>query len=526
MTDGPQNFQDLGKDSMRSVARVIKRGWIAILVTTLVFGAVGLIYSLLQKPVYQSTATLYVTSGSEDSAQTAYQGSLASQQRVTSYTKLVDSEAVIGAALEQAPLGLSMSSAKEALTASTTPDTVLLNISAQNENRTTAADLANAVAESMTAYISRLETPSGGGDPLAKVTVVTPASESDTPISPRTKRNTALALVVGLLIGLGAVFVRDRYNNRIRDEDEFASITDAPVLASVPSDSLLKDRGLIDFGSGATLAAESYRKLRTNLSFTSVDKPFRRIVVTSAMAAEGKTTTAINLAAALAETGKRVVLVDADLRRPQVNHRTGRMGDIGFTNYLKGDGRMADLLQATETEGLWVLASGPQPPNPAELLGSKRSGQGVAELTAEFDYVIIDTPPLLPVTDAAVMAQWADGVLLVARSNQTRVPDIATAIGQIEAVQAPLIGLVLTDVPSRGGAYKYGYYYTSTVETAETSKFGRIFKRKQKHQEIETVLEPAQAPTPFVAPTPTPTPTPTNFGGAPATTNRGAHFRD
>jgi capsular exopolysaccharide synthesis family protein len=343
----------------------------------------------------------------------------------------------------------------------------------------------------MVTYVGRLETPSGGGAPLAKLTVVTPASESSTPVSPKTRRNTALALIIGLMVGLGVVLARDRLNNRIREEDEFAAVTDAPVLASVPSDSLLKDRGLIDFGSGATLAAESYRKLRTNLSFTSVDKPYRRIVVTSAMEAEGKTTTAINLAAALAETGKRVVLVDADLRRPQVNHRTGRMGDIGFTNYLKGDGRMADLLQATDTEGLWVLASGPQPPNPAELLGSKRAGQGVAELTAEFDYVIIDTPPLLPVTDAAVMAQWADGVLLVARSNQSRLPEIGAAVDQVAAVQTPLIGVVLTDVPSRGGAYKYGYYYSSTVAASKPSKFGRLFKQNPKHKEIETILEPA-----------------------------------
>ena len=490
MTDTPQRLHDRGRDTLRLAAQSAKRGWVAILLTSLLFGVVGLGASIAQAPVYESTATLYVTSGSEDTAQTAYQGSLASQQRVTSYTKLVDSDAVLSQALDPDPLGLSVASAKEAVSATSTPETVLLNISARSEEPATAAALANAVAQSMTVYVNRLETPSAGGAALAKVTIVTPASEADSPISPRTTRNTLLALLLGGLLGICGVLIRDRYNTKIRDEGEFADITDAPVLASVPSDSLLKDRGLIDFGSGATLAAESYRKLRTNLSFTSVDKPFRRIIVTSAMAAEGKTTTAINLAAALAETGKRVVLVDADLRRPQVNHRTGRMGDIGFTNYLKGDGRMTDLLQETDTENLWVLASGPQPPNPAELLGSKRAGQGVAELTAEFDYVIIDTPPVLPVTDAAVMAQWADGVLLVARSNQTRLPDITAAIDQVNAVQAPLIGVVLTDVPSRGGAYKYGYYYSSTV-AAKPGRFGKLFARNARHQQIETVLEPA-----------------------------------
>ena len=326
---------------------------------------------------------------------------------------------------------------------------------------------------------------------MAKLTVVTPASVNDAPISPDIPRNIIVSLLTGLIIALALVLLRDRYNNKLRYEEELAEVTEAPVLAAVPTDELLKKQGLIDFGSGATLAAEAYRKLRTNLSFTTVDNPSRRIVVTSALAAEGKTTTAMNLAAALAETGKRVVLVDADLRRPQVYHRTGGMGDIGLTNYLKGDGSMADLLQPSEVNGLQILASGPQPPNPAELLGSKKAGQGIENLSAMFDYVIIDSPPLLPVTDAAVLAQWADGVVLVARANQSRIPDIAASIEQLEAVQAKLIGVVLTDVPTRGGAYKYGYYYSSTDVMKKPGFFSRFGKKAPKHQDIEAVLESA-----------------------------------
>jgi capsular exopolysaccharide synthesis family protein len=472
---------------------LVKRSWLVILIITLICGAAGLGYSLLQDPTYRSSATLYVTSGSDNNAQTAYQGSLASQQRVTSYTKLVDSDAVITQALGPDDLGMSTAEAKAALSASTTPDSVLLNVSAKSESPETAAALATAVANSMVTYVQQLETPTAGGTPLAKLTVVTPASVNDNPVAPLTKRNTALGLVIGLVVAMAFVFIRDRYNNKIRDDSEVATITDAPVLAAVPSDDLLKKQGLIDFGSGATLAAEAYRKLRTNLSFTSVDNPSRRIVITSALAAEGKTTTAMNLAAALAETGKRVVLVDADLRRPQVNHRTGGMGDVGFTNYLKGDGQLSDLLQPSEIDGLQILASGPQPPNPAELLGSKKAGQGIENLSAMFDYVIIDSPPLLPVTDAAVLAQWADGVLLVARANQSRLPDIAAAIEQLDTVGTTLIGLVLTDMPTRGGVYKYGYYYGSRDVAKQPGMFSR-FRSGPKHQDIEAALEPAPSP--------------------------------
>ncbi|PZU03379.1 MAG: protein tyrosine kinase [Gordonia sp. (in: high G+C Gram-positive bacteria)] len=489
-----QHVHEAGRDALRHAVGVIKRGWLVVLLITVICGAAGLIYSLLQDPVYRSTATLYVTSGTEESVQSAYQGSLASQQRVISYTKLVDSDAVLSAALGGSDLQIGVSEAKSALSASTTPDTVLLNISAESHNKDEAAGLANAVAESLTTYVRQLETPSGGGSPLAKLTVVTPASPHSSPVAPETMQIVSGSILGGLVIGLIVVFLRDRFNNRIRDDEEMASVTSAPVLATIPSDDLLKKQGLIQFSSGATLAAESYRKLRTNLSFASVDTPLRTLVVTSAMAAEGKTTTAMNLAAALAETGKRVVLVDADLRRPQVYHRAGGMGDIGLTNYLKGDGSMADLLQQSDVDGLQILGSGPQPPNPAELLGSKKAGQGIQNLSTLFDYVIIDSPPLLPVTDAAVLAQWADGVVLVARANQSRIPDVTASIDQLEAVQAKLVGVVLTDVPTRGGAYKYGYYYSSTDVMRKPGFFSRFGKKTPKHQDIEAVLESTPAP--------------------------------
>lgn len=488
-------FQGVSNDPLRASVRALRRGWVLILAITIGCGAVGLVFSLVQDPTYRSTATLYVTSGTENTSQSAYQGSLASQQRVMSYTRLVDSDVVVSSALDPDDFGLSVDGAKSALSATAAPDTVLLSVSAESGNRETAAALANAAASAMVRYVGVLETPSGGGNPLAKMTVITPASVESSPIAPRTGRNTVLALAAGFLLALGVVLVRDRYNNRVRSEDELAATTDAPVLAVVPSDDLLEKQGLIDFSSGATLAAEAYRKLRTNLAFTSVDKPSRRIVVTSALAAEGKTTTAMNLAAALAETGKRVVLVDADLRRPQVFHRAGGMGDVGFTNYLKGDGTIDDLLQPSEVDGLQILASGPQPPNPAELLGSKKAGEGIETLSTMFDYVIIDSPPLLPVTDAAVLAQWADGVILVARANQSRVPDIHSAIAQLEAGQTALVGVVLTDVPTRGGAYKYGYYYTSSDVVKKPGFFNRPGRKAHKHQDIEVALEPASTST-------------------------------
>lgn len=470
------------EDSVRSAISVFRRGWLSVVAAAVLAGVAALAFSLAQTPLYASTATLYVTSGADNNSSTAYQGSLASQQRVTSYAKLVTSDAVVQEALSASNLTISVDEAKSDLSAASAADTVLLSVTATNSSRDVATRLANAVSSAMTTYVARLETPSGGGRPLAKLTVVSPASSSASPVSPRVGRNVGLGVLVGLILGIALVAVRARFNNRVRDELDLAVFSEAPTLASVPTDNLLKRRGLIDFGEGSSAAAEAFRKLRTNLTFTNVDNPPRAIVVTSAIAVEGKTTTAMNLAAALVEAGGRVVLVDADLRRPQVNTRSGLVGDIGLTNFLRGDGSLNDFVQPTQVEGLWILASGPTPPNPAELLASKRAEQAIQELKSSFDHVIIDSPPVLPVTDAVVLSQWADGVLVVARSGSSKIGDLADAVEQISTGQTPVIGLVLTEAPAAKA--RYGYYAINSKQ--KRSLFGRNIEPKA----MEQVLEP------------------------------------
>ncbi|MBE7191088.1 MAG: polysaccharide biosynthesis tyrosine autokinase [Gordonia polyisoprenivorans] len=473
-------------DSLRKALVALRSGWLGILAAGVVLGAGALAYSAAQTPEYSATSTLYVTSGTDDNSSSAYQGSLASQQRVASYTKLVTSDAVVTAALQMANLPLSPADAKSDLSAVATTDTVLLSVTAVDPDRDTAAKLSNAVSNAMIGYVARLETPSGGGQPLAKLTLVTPAVANSSPVTPKTVRNVGLGFVVGLLLGVVLVLVRARLSNRIRVEADVAAVSSAPVLASIPSADVLSRKGLLDFRLGATAAAEAFRKLRTNLTFAQVDDPPRILLVTSAVAVEGKTTVSMNLAASLVDAGKRVVLVDADLRRPQVNSRTGLVGDVGITNYLRGDGVLNDLVQPTEIDGLWVLASGPTPPNPAELLATNRAGQALAELSKSFEYVIVDSPPVLPVTDAVVLSQWVQGVLLVARSGSTRAADLSDAFSQIAATQRSIVGFVLTDAPVDKA--RYGYY-------AVQPKKKRFFLgSKQEPKAIEQVLEPKHTP--------------------------------
>jgi len=442
----------------RSVFVRLGRFWWIVVASALIVGGCAFAASVIQTPIYASTATVYVTSGADADTQSAYQGSLASQQRVASYVELVQSNAIVGDALSQSQLDMSVDEAREAVEATTKPDTVLLQISATSPDATVAAALANAVAQSLSRFVNTLEQPSGGGDALAKVTVVTPAVESATPVEPRPIRNGLLGLGVGLILGLLIVILKVRFDNRIRVAGDVEGIGGLNVIGDVPTEDSLKTPGAVDFGGGSNPAAEAYRRLRTNLSFANVDDLIRKILVTSPNQSEGKTTTAINLAVSLAEAGSKVVLVDGDLRKPALAARLGCSHVVGFTDYLRGEATMADLVQQSGIARLDVLASGQLPPNPAELLGSRRAKTAIAELQNHYDFVVVDSPPVLPVTDAAVLSQWVDGTLLIVRSGRTRSRELASAIGEVSAGQTPVIGVVINDVRSRHLTYSYSYY--------------------------------------------------------------------
>ncbi|NKX77510.1 polysaccharide biosynthesis tyrosine autokinase [Gordonia amicalis] len=423
-----------------------------------VLGCLGLGYCLVQTPMYVSSATLYVTSGTEADAQSAYQGSLASQQRVASYAELVDSDVIIRNALDDSGLQISVDDAREALSAASNPDTVLLSISAENSDPAIATTLANSVAEAMTAYVTTLEQPNEASQPLAKLTVVSPAVQPQDPFSPRTARNTVLAVLVGFVLGVLIAVLRERFDTRLRNGEEVQRTVPSAVLAEIPSENTLDGHPVIDFSVGSSRAAEGYRRLRTNLAFVSVDQPPRCILVTSPGPGEGKTTTSLNLAAALAEDGNRVVLVDADLRRPSVARRLGLTGAIGLTSFLRGDGVISDFVQSGPVEQLDVLVAGALPPNPAELLGSQRAKDGMEALQASYDFVIMDTPPVLPVADAAILSQYVDGALVVVRAGRTRSQDLATAFDSLLAAKASIAGVVLNDVSAHDSRYVYYSY--------------------------------------------------------------------
>lgn len=435
------------------------RNWWVIVTSALVLGLLAFAVSVFQSPVYKATATLYVTAGSgESNAQSAYQGSLASQQKVASYARLVTSEAVLSAALGGLASDVSIDQARKSVYAETVPQTVLLNVTAEDENPATAARVANGVSNSMVSYVKSLERPDGSDQSLAKLTVVTPAAVPSEPSSPNVLRNSILGMLAGAVLGVGLAFGRMRLDDQVRLVTDLEGEGRPAVMGVVPNADLL-DAEVIDHSDpGAHASLEAYRKIRTNLTFANVDSPPRLILVTSAIQSEGKTTTAIGIATALVESGNRVLLMDADLRRPTVASRFGLNRDVGLTDFLRGEGEIHDYVQAAASGGPFVLGAGGTPPNPAELLGSERFRAGTKQLVEMFDYVIVDSAPVLPVADAAVLSGGVDGVLFVSRVGRVSKGEVALAFDELRKVGANVLGSVLNGAGSIGSGY---YYYGS-----------------------------------------------------------------
>lgn len=324
---------------------------------------------------------------------------------------------------------------------------------------------ASAPAAQLTLLEQQLETLQTSADASAsQAQVLAPANPPPSPSSPRTIRNLLLGLGGGLLLGVGLAFVRDSLDDTISSrEDLEASQPGLPLLATIPS---TEGRGrstgsVVSLSRPHSGAAEAYRALRTSAQFLALDQPLRVIQVTSPKTGEGKTTTAANLAVAFAAAGQRVVAVDCDLRRSTLHQVFGVANEIGFCSVLSGDHPLSAALQEVpSTSGLRLLPSGPRPTNPAELLAGVRTGEVIAALAEMADVVIVDSPPVLPVTDASLISASVDATLVVVSSGSTGARDLRHALETLGQVDAPVRGTVLNRVALNPG-YSYGYVYTA-----------------------------------------------------------------
>lgn len=468
---------------LRDYLRVLRKRWkVVALLTLLVLGA-ATARTLWTTPTYQSSTQLFVsTQGGGDTSQ-LLQGSTFTQQRVKSYADIVTSPRVLDPVIQQLGLTITPGDLAKSITAEAPLDTVLINVAVVDKSPEQAQRIADAVGRQFASVIAELEKPEGTRVTPVKVSVVQPADLQTAPVSPRVPRNLALGLVVGLIMGMGVAVLREMLDTTVKGENDVKAVTDAPILGGIAYDPDASKRPLIVQSDPHGPRAEAFRQLRTNLQFVDVANHPRSIVFTSSVPNEGKSTTTVNLVITLAATGSRVVLVEADLRRPRVAAYLGLEDAAGLTSVLIGQAELDDVLQPWGNGKLDVLASGPIPPNPSELLGSQAMDNLVRELEARYDYVIIDSPPLLPVTDAAVMSRLAGGAVVVVGANRINRDQLKRALEILETVGAQVLGVVMNLVPTKGpDAYSYysqGYAPVAPEAVRRRTKGERSSQRER-----------------------------------------------
>jgi len=446
---------------LRDYARVIGKRWLPILVITILgIGAAGLFTYLSPKVYTAETQSFVAISNTGQSTGDILSGATFAQQRVKSYTQIVTSPAVLQPVIDELKLDTTVEALSTHVSASSPLDTVLINVQVKDGKPQEAADIANATAKQLGVVVEQLETPAGSAASPVKVTLTDPAAPPNSQSSPRPVLNLALGLLIGLALGLAYAFIRESLDTRVKSIDDVTTLMGQAPLGAIPYDPDAKTKPLVALDQRAS-RSESFRSIRTNLQFVDVDEPPQVVVITSAVSGEGKTTSACNLAITMAQSGQKVVLVECDLRRPRVANYLEISGAVGLTNVLTGQVELDEAIIPWNRGQLSVLTSGLLPPNPSELLGSRQMAALLERLKLSYDAIVIDAPPLLPVTDGAVIAHAADGAVLVIRHGRTTSEQVERATEVLEQAGAVLLGAVVNFVPQNRKPYKgdtYGYY--------------------------------------------------------------------
>ncbi|MCS6711642.1 polysaccharide biosynthesis tyrosine autokinase [Brachybacterium sp. EF45031] len=476
---------------------MLLRNALLLLGLTILGGAAGYGLSYLKSPVYEATALGYVSASSEVDAEgnpvSQASGNMQFQYaKAQTYLPLFNTRAVGENIVQSLQLQSSPDAVAGSLQATLDPNAPIITVTAQAPSPERASAIANAAVEAAAAEARQLES---GGNENARVSVqMVPyqtALTPDAPVSPDRPRYALIGAVLGLSLGLILSWLRSRHDSRVRTVEDVERTVGLSTLGVLPDLKELtrdKDGPLPEPKSFA--AREALRKMRTNLQFIDVDNPPRAIVVTSSFPGEGKSTVSGNLARVMARAGHRTLLIDADMRRPVVAKEFGLDGTVGLSQLLAGSVTPAEVIQQVENGRLHVLVSGQVPPNPSELLGSRRMQELIAELRQNF-FVIIDAPPVLAVTDGQLLARHADGAVLVAVPGRTRVESLRRAAVAMQNVQAKVFGVVLNRASTSRinriayGDAEYGYGYGVYGSYSYGSKGYADASRNAQIDEIE-----------------------------------------
>ncbi len=439
---------------LRGYLTLLRRHWLTVVLAAMLGVGVAGGLSVLATPTYTAANSVFFTISFGSTANDLAQGSNYAQSQVTTYAQLARLPAVLEPVIEELDLNSTPQQLAGQVGATVQAGTVIIKITVSDISAQRAADIANAVAGQLKATVEDLAPTDEAGDSLVQVTSVAEATPPAFASSPNTRVNVAVGLVVGLLAGICIVLLRNVLDTRVRGRSDVHRLTDLPVLGSIgvlPSGA----RRLVVQDAPSSTQAEAYRQIRTNLQFMGVNDRAHSIVITSSLPAEGKSTVAANLAIAMAETAARVLLIDADLRRPSLADVLSLEGAAGLTTVLIGRASFADVVQEWGEGHLDVLTSGEIPPNPSELLASPAMSQLLVDVEDRYDVILIDTAPLLPVTDAAILSRIAVGTIVVGNVKRLRRQQLSDGLLFLRQVEARVLGLVLNQAHKESESYGY-----------------------------------------------------------------------
>ena len=480
--------------------RLTRKNWVILVAGVLLGGLVMFGYTAVQPRVYVANSSGYVVANGTNGFMDAMSGNEAASTKARSFIPLLTSRAVFEEIAANPGIDLGGQPLDGRLSAWVAEGSTLLEVSAAASTPESAAALADGALSAVAAVVQKIETEVGAESSSILVVPLENAIPPSSPSSPNLISNLLLGFGAGLVLAYLFVFIRRAADVRVRTSDDLSvAARGAGALGRIPKSDQLVDEKRTNL-DGDPRAAEAFRRLRTNLRFSSIDEPVRSVAVTSANTGEGKTTISTLLATVIARSGQPTVLIDADLRRPAVARALDIDGSIGLSQVLSGQVRINDALQKTATPGLLVLPAGNVPPNPSEMVGSESMKSLVAALAEEY-FVLIDAPPVLPVTDAALLSMSVDGMILLATAAKTHKEDVSLARSMLDQVHARVLGTVLNKVPRRDAGEGYDY-----------QKNSKYYVQEAKAGATEApLLTPA-----------TPTPRPSEGTGLRRSTRRGA----
>ena len=453
------------------VRRIVAR-WRIIAAAVVAVVAVATVITLMVTPTYESTSRVFVSNSAQiEDVGTQMAAGVYAQQKVLSYAAVASSATMAETVVDDLGLDVSPEALAQEISTSVEFGTVLISLSVTDTDPQRATAVANSILDNYNDVLRRVDSSRGAVAPVT-VSVMEYPTSPPSPVSPNIGLNIVAALFAGLLIGIALAALRDVLDDTIKEAEQLAA-ADIAVIGSVPVRRTTRRQrrknerskngkrtererlSLVSY-TERSADAEAFRQLRLNIRFASIDDSPRTLLVTSSASNEGKTFVSANLAAVYAATGMQVVLVDLDLRRPSLAASLGVERSVGVTNVLLGTSTLAEAIQEVDSN-LSLLASGPLPPNPADVLSTRATSELLDRLAKEYDVVILDTPPSGLFVDARQLAALVDGVVVVGRRRRTKLGVISETIRNLRDVGGNVLGLVV-NFDKAGRASEYDYY--------------------------------------------------------------------